>query len=85
MFSDLGGISKYNNLRYSPWVWENVVNSRLMSFNRLKAPDYRAALEQAGFVPDQVLDVVMFRDGPEGKPSEAIHLLFGDHTGSICR
>src|SRR5205823_10968962 len=35
-----------------------------------------AALEQAGFVHDELLDVVMFRDGAEGKPSEAIHLLF---------
>jgi hypothetical protein len=34
------------------------------------------ALEQAGFVPGQLLDVVMFRDGEEGKPSEAVHLLF---------
>jgi hypothetical protein len=40
-----------------------------------------AALEQAGFVHDELLDVVMFRDGPEGKPSEAIHLLFsGEKT-----
>jgi hypothetical protein len=34
------------------------------------------ALEQAGFVRDELLDVVMFRDGAEGKPSEAVHLLF---------
>ena len=39
------------------------------------------ALEQAGFVKDELLDVVMFRDGAEGKPSEAIHLLFaGEKT-----
>jgi hypothetical protein len=39
------------------------------------------ALEGAGFVRDELLDVVMFRDGPEGKPSEAIHLLFaGEKT-----
>jgi hypothetical protein len=35
-----------------------------------------AALEGAGFVHGELLDVVMFRDGPEGKPSEAVHLLF---------
>ena len=29
-----------------------------------------------GFVRGEVLDVVMFRDGAEGKPSEAVHLLF---------
>ena len=40
-----------------------------------------AALEQAGFVRDELLDVVMFRDGAEGKPSEAVHLLFaGEKT-----
>lgn len=53
-----------------------------------------AALEQAGFVAGVVLDVVLFRDGSEGKPSEAIHLLFAgektrpDHlwpAPEICR
>jgi len=39
-------------------------------------PAITAALEQVGFVRDEVLGVVMFRDGPNGKPSEAIHLLF---------
>jgi hypothetical protein len=44
-------------------------------------PTITATLEQAGFVHDELLDVVMFRDGPEGKPSEAIHLLFtGEKT-----
>jgi len=35
-----------------------------------------SALERVGFVRDELLDVVMFRDGAEGKPSEAIHLIF---------
>jgi hypothetical protein len=43
---------------------------------RSDLPAITAALEQAGFVYEEVLDVVMFRDGAEGKPSEAIHLLF---------
>ena len=43
---------------------------------RSDLPAITAALEQAGFVHDELLDVVMFRDGPEGKPSEAVHLLF---------
>ena len=44
-------------------------------------PAITAALERAGFVNDEVLDVVMFRDGAEGKPSEAVHLLFaGEKT-----
>jgi hypothetical protein len=48
---------------------------------RSDLPSITAALEQAGFVAGEVLDVVLFRDGPEGKPSEAIHLLFaGEKT-----
>ncbi len=48
---------------------------------RSDMPVVTAALEGAGFVPDELLDVVMFRDGPNGKPSEAIHLLFaGEKT-----
>jgi hypothetical protein len=48
---------------------------------RSDLPTISAALEQAGFVRDQVLDVVMFRDGAEGRPSEAVHLLFaGEKT-----
>jgi SAM-dependent methyltransferase len=40
---------QYEHLKHSPWYWENVVNSSLMGFNRLKSPDYRETLEQAGF------------------------------------
>src|SRR2546421_6136721 len=48
---------------------------------RSDLPAITSALEQAGFVRDELLDVIMFRDGPEGKPSEAIHLLFtGEKT-----
>ena len=43
---------------------------------RSDLPVITGALERAGFVRDELLDVVMFRDGAEGKPSEAIHLLF---------
>jgi len=35
-----------------------------------------AALVQAGFVRAEVLNVTMFLDGPDAKPSESIHLLF---------
>ena len=49
--------------------------------HRHDLPAITAALEQAGFVGGELLDVVMFRDGPEGKPSEAVHLLFsGEKT-----
>jgi Uncharacterised nucleotidyltransferase len=48
---------------------------------RSDLPTITPALEQAGFLRDELLDVVMFRDGPEGKPSEAVHLLFaGEKT-----
>lgn len=48
---------------------------------RSDLPAITAALEQAGFVGGELLEVVMFRDGEEGKPSEAIHLLFaGEKT-----
>jgi hypothetical protein len=50
---------------------------------RSDLPAITAALVGAGFVRDEVLDVVMFRDGAEGKPSEAVHLLFaGEKTRS---
>lgn len=41
-------ITPYNHLRFSPGFWEGWVNSPLMSYNRLKAPDYRALLEGVG-------------------------------------
>jgi len=48
---------------------------------RADLPAITAALEQTGFVSGVLLDVVMFRDGPDGKPSEAVHLLFaGEKT-----
>src|SRR5271169_2256353 len=36
----------------------------------------RAALEAAGFVYYQLLDVDTFIDGPQGKPSGGVHILF---------
>lgn len=36
----------------------------------------RAALESAGFVYHHLLDVDTFIDGPQGKPSAGVHLLF---------
>src|SRR5262245_37722244 len=43
---------------------------------RADLPAVTAALEKAGFVRAQVLDVTMFLDGPDAKPSESVHLLF---------
>jgi hypothetical protein len=42
----------------------------------------RVTLESAGFIYHELLDVQMFLDGPSGRPSEAIHLLF---AGEIVR
>jgi hypothetical protein len=39
-------------------------------------PAVVAAFEQAGFLRNDVLDVTMFMDGPQAKPSESVHLLF---------
>ncbi len=39
-------------------------------------PKVRAVLEAAGFVYHQVLNVETFIDGPQGKPSGGVHLLF---------
>ena len=39
-------------------------------------PAVRAALEAAGFVYHRVLNVDAFVDGPHGKPSGGVHLLF---------
>ena len=41
--------SPFYSLRYSDWFWENFVNSPMMSYNRLRAPDYRDILEESGF------------------------------------
>ncbi len=43
---------------------------------RIDLPAARTALEAAGFVYHQLLDVEMFIDGPQGRPSEAVHILF---------
>jgi hypothetical protein len=49
--------------------------------HRADLPAITIALERVGFVADELLGVVMFRDGADGKPSEAIHLLFvGEKT-----
>ncbi len=43
---------------------------------RADLPAVRAALEAVGFVYHHVLDVDTFIDGPEGKPSGGVHILF---------
>jgi hypothetical protein len=43
---------------------------------RADLPAVRTALEAAGFVYHRLLDVDTFIDGPQGKPSGGIHILF---------
>jgi hypothetical protein len=43
---------------------------------RADLPAGRAALEAAGFVYYHLLDIDTFIDGPQGKPSGGIHILF---------
>ena len=43
---------------------------------RQDLPALTAALQTAGFTPEQSFGVTMFLDGPDAKPSESIHLLF---------
>lgn len=43
---------------------------------RADLPAARAALEAAGFVYQHLLDIDTFIDGPQGKPSGGIHILF---------
>jgi SAM-dependent methyltransferase len=41
-------VSAYNKFRYSDFIWERVLCSRLMYYNRLTVSDYRAAAAAAG-------------------------------------
>src|SRR5216683_5606515 len=49
---------------------------------RTDLPAARAALETAGFIYLHLLDMDLFIDGPQGKPSGGVHLLFaGEKVG----
>ena len=43
---------------------------------RADLPAVKAALESVGFVYHHVLDVDLFIDGPQGRPSAGVHLLY---------
>src|SRR5580693_2412922 len=43
---------------------------------RVDLPAARIALETAGFVYNQLLDIDVFVDGPLGRPSGGVHILF---------
>lgn len=55
-------ISIYNHLKYSKSMWSTVVNSDMMTFNRLKSRDYREALEGAGF---EIVEFEINHGGPD--------------------
>lgn len=72
--------SPFFSLRYPDWVWENMINSPMMSYNRLRAIDYRKALEEAGF------ELAHFEVEP-GQPRDLarldearIHPMFGHYS-----
>jgi hypothetical protein len=50
---------------------------------RADLPAVKAALEPAGFVYCQSFGVDMFLDGPEGRPTSAVHLLFAGESVRI--
>lgn len=70
-------ITPYNHLRYSPFLWNRVISSPLMSYNRLKAPDYRELLQEAG------LRILEFHVSP-GDPSHLekirVHPCFSSYS-----
>jgi SAM-dependent methyltransferase len=72
--------SPFYSLRYSEWFWEKFVKSPMVWYNRLKARDYRLALENAGF------EVAHFEVEP-GRPEDfalldraQIHPMFARYT-----
>src|SRR5438477_9016254 len=45
---------------------------------RADLPAVKTALEAAGFVHEDVLGVIMFRDGPNAGPRDAVHIVFAN-------
>ena len=58
-----------------PGAARNTVDVDLM-INRSDFDAAKQALESAGFVYYELMDVHMFLDGPNGSPRDAVHLLF---------
>jgi hypothetical protein len=61
--------------KVDPGAARNTVDVDIM-VNRGDLPAVKAALESAGFVHYELMDVHMFLDGPNGRPRDAVHLLF---------
>jgi hypothetical protein len=47
-----------------------------MLIRRADLDSAKAALAKAGFIHANVMDVDMFLDGPDGRPRDAVHVLF---------
>jgi hypothetical protein len=58
-----------------PGAARNTVDVDLM-VNRADLDRVKVAMEAAGFVHHVLIDVHMFLDGPDGRPRDAVHLLF---------
>ena len=58
-----------------PGAARNTVDVDLM-IERSDLPAVKQALEAVGFVHYELMDVHMFLDGPDGRPRDAVHLLF---------
>jgi len=58
-----------------PGAARNTVDVDIM-VNRADLPAVKVALESAGFHHYELMDVHMFLDGPNGRPRDAVHLLF---------
>jgi hypothetical protein len=61
--------------KVDPGAARNTVDVDIM-VNRADLPAVKAALEGAGFHHYELMDVHMFLDGPQGRPRDAVHLLF---------
>lgn len=49
IYSDFDkSLSPYNKWKYSDFVWEKMINSKMMTFNRLTTSEYRQLLEKSG-------------------------------------
>jgi hypothetical protein len=61
--------------KVDPGAARNTVDVDLM-VNRSDLDAIKAAMEKEGFVHHDLMDVHMFLDGPDGRPRDAVHILF---------
>lgn len=61
--------------KIDPGAARNTVDVDLM-INRADFEAAKTAMESAGFVYRRVLGVNMFLDGPDGRPRDAVHVIF---------